>query len=505
MRRQQRKFLRLAALNLALVLYFAVGQVCAYSDDRDWTYEYYDTFNTTKAVTDSINHSLFCNDSTVLPAEPFLCYSPNDGFPDRGLVFVEHEGVPAHLQYRFPLVGTVDLPSNLRIGGTIDFDMKPLLTPDGSGTMFYSTSSNGATWSPPTEAVNGHNRIWASSVEGTVFVRFLGHNVVLDNLAIHLKYGVAYHVNNRGNADVNNTGLNHVESLTNVQDAIELAHHGDRIFVWPGIYNLPAPINFQSKEILVQSIGDAAVLRMPGGYAVTFEGSESHQSILRNFVICNSFIGILIVGSNPTLTNLTIADNEHQGIHATFGAHPVISNCIFWNNPNGDLVGCHARYSRQKNVSGPGRGNIKADPLFADPNSFDYHLKSQRGRFLPPNTHQPGLFNTVIIKDNVTSPCIDAGDPNVYPMAEPMPNGGRINMGAFGGTAWASLSVKPWLKTVDFNQDGIVNLFDYALAVKNNVPVHIVLRSWLWRAPWYDHGTTSYTSGEPSLPDAVGK
>jgi hypothetical protein len=40
----------------------------------------------------------------------------------------------------------------------------------------------------------------------------------------------------------------------------------------------------------------------------------------------------------------------------------------------------------------------------------------------------------------VTSPCIDAGDPNGSIGWEPFPNGGVINMGAYGGTAEASKS-----------------------------------------------------------------
>jgi len=42
--------------------------------------------------------------------------------------------------------------------------------------------------------------------------------------------------------------------------------------------------------------------------------------------------------------------------------------------------------------------------------------------------------------DDVTSPCIDAGDPNSPVGDEPEPNGGRINMGAYGGTEEASKS-----------------------------------------------------------------
>jgi hypothetical protein len=45
--------------------------------------------------------------------------------------------------------------------------------------------------------------------------------------------------------------------------------------------------------------------------------------------------------------------------------------------------------------------------------------------------------------DEVTSPCVDGGDPNVNVSNEPMPNGGRINMGAYGDTAYASMSEWP--------------------------------------------------------------
>ena len=42
--------------------------------------------------------------------------------------------------------------------------------------------------------------------------------------------------------------------------------------------------------------------------------------------------------------------------------------------------------------------------------------------------------------DGITSPCIDAGDPSSPVGDEPQPNGGRINMGAYGGTPEASKS-----------------------------------------------------------------
>jgi len=86
--------------------------------------------------------------------------------------------------------------------------------------------------------------------------------------------------------------------------------------------------------------------------------------------------------------------------------------------------------------------------LFGD----DYHLLSERGRHWP--------AHDVWILDKVTSPCVDGGDPNVEPSNEPMPNGGRINMGAYGNTAYASMS--EWPIEEDNNRDGIVNMLDIA-------------------------------------------
>ena len=81
-----------------------------------------------------------------------------------------------------------------------------------------------------------------------------------------------------------------------------------------------------------------------------------------------------------------------------------------------------------------GEGDISADPLFADPKGGDFHLKSRAGRW------DPKLRRWV--KDEVTSPCIDAGDPRDDFSNEPEPNGGRINMGAYGNTKEASKSEK---------------------------------------------------------------
>ena len=143
-----------------------------------------------------------------------------------------------------------------------------------------------------------------------------------------------------------------------------------------------------------------------------------------------------------------------------------LKNCIIWDggnevcNPNGSKINIDYTnlFGGLNSIEDPcntviwGIGNIDVDPCFAnpgywadlndpnvivepnDPNSFwidgDYHLKSKAGRF------DPNSENWLL--DDVTSLCIDAGDPNSPVGEEPDPNSGRINMGAYGGTSEAS-------------------------------------------------------------------
>ncbi|MBN2180672.1 MAG: protease inhibitor I42 family protein, partial [Sedimentisphaerales bacterium] len=73
----------------------------------------------------------------------------------------------------------------------------------------------------------------------------------------------------------------------------------------------------------------------------------------------------------------------------------------------------------------------------------DYHLKSETGRWNPDTQ--------TWVTDDVTSPCIDAGDPNSQVGDEPFPNGIRINMGAYGGTTEASKSFSDIPEVVNVN------------------------------------------------------
>ena len=154
-----------------------------------------------------------------------------------------------------------------------------------------------------------------------------------------------------------------------------------------------------------------------------------------------------------------------------FGGHVIYSdggtltltNSIVWNNdPDGIHIADGTASVAYCDVQGGwlGKGNIEREPLFVALNNGDYHLKSQGGRW------EPAAEAWII--DEVTSPCIDAGDPMSPLGSEPFPNAGIINMGAYGGTAEASKSYfgEPPCEIVvtgDINGDCNVNFLDFRI------------------------------------------
>ncbi|MHC4526655.1 MAG: GLUG motif-containing protein, partial [Planctomycetota bacterium] len=193
-----------------------------------------------------------------------------------------------------------------------------------------------------------------------------------------------------------------------------------------------------------------------------------------------------------TIRNCTIVANAQAGIYSDYATTNIL-NSIIWDNASqvyslaGNVTGTY------NNVEGGfgGLGNIEADPCFAEPGHWghiqdpnihvepndpnavwldgDYHLKTWAWRWDPAIDD----WNW----DEVTSRCIDAGNPGSVPGEEPLwvpvdpdnvwGHNLRVNMGAYGGTAEASMAPYDWALLADLTNDGTVDFVDVGHEVEN--------------------------------------
>jgi len=187
-------------------------------------------------------------------------------------------------------------------------------------------------------------------------------------------------------------------------------------------------INIENNTIAFNA--DAGVELSSGTYLGGF-------TVKNNIILSNRFglKAMWLISSGSSVSNSASYNN-------------VFDNTVDWHNyppEYGDLT-----TATNNGLPADIGFNISVDPEFAalpvwDQNGTpedasddflleegDYHLKSSVGRW------NAAAIEWVV--DDISSPCIDAGDPNTLVGFEPDPNGFRINMGAYGGTDEASMS-----------------------------------------------------------------
>lgn len=165
--------------------------------------------------------------------------------------------------------------------------------------------------------------------------------------------------------------------------------------------------------------------------------SSSYATIANNVIAGNSYAGIYCDNSSPLIVNNTIYDNGHYGIRCNPISTQVIVNNIITHNEYGIMAlggsespvplleisynnvwsnseanywyewaiicipedpYCEPDGASEPFEPQPGTGEISTDPLFANPDNDDYHLKSTAGRWSP-NTQS-------WVKDSNTSPVL---------------------------------------------------------------------------------------------------
>ncbi|MDP2895583.1 MAG: choice-of-anchor Q domain-containing protein [bacterium] len=166
--------------------------------------------------------------------------------------------------------------------------------------------------------------------------------------------------------------------------------------------------------------------------------SDCRATIRNNIIAANSSVryGGGLYRCKVIINNTIYGNSAREKGGGLYGCEGSVHNCIIWGNSaaGGDEQVSSVQtlaYCCIQNWNLGGTGNVRFDPRFAGAENGGFHLDQW-------------------------SPCIDAGDPASPFENEPEPNGGRINMGAYGNTPEATPTPP------DTDKDGLPDSWELA-------------------------------------------
>ena len=286
-----------------------------------------------------------------------------------------------------------------------------------------------------------------------------------------------------------------------IQEAIDSSMNGDTVLVAAGTYTGNGNVNIKllGKAILVMSESGPDQTTIDVENASNVDGfsinqNEDTSTVIRGFRIINARRGIFcaddptiedcvleyntnglyLSSSSAFIDRCLIRNNTNRGIYLSsnngaaiiqrclinnntstssgggvyisFGNSPYFINCTIVNNSAATLgggisiVGSSAYLLKMRNCivwgnTAPGFPSIYAQT----PNYNITYSDLENCVFGMGNVDVDPQFADTLFHLQVTSPCIDAGDPGDEFDNEPDPNGSRINIGAYGNTNEATL------------------------------------------------------------------
>ena len=152
--------------------------------------------------------------------------------------------------------------------------------------------------------------------------------------------------------------------------------------------------------------------------------------------------GVLVVSTCfMELVNCTIADGKDVGAEAVGSdSELTLKNCISWGHSVSGVVNAASVAYSCIQEPHEGAGNFVADPHWTG--APYYHLLTKRAGGAITDGWFGGTYNS--LKTEKNSPCLDVGAPGSAGLdLEPHPNGRHVNLGAYGGTPWATKTLSP--------------------------------------------------------------
>ena len=310
-------------------------------------------------------------------------------------------------------------------------------------------------------------------------------SVSLNTAFLSTRYFRVRAVNSCGTSDWSNVVdlavtpaiLNVPAQYATIQAAIDAADAGDTIQIASGVYTeklIPkSGLTIQGAgagATIFQKSGDAAIEIKGSVDNVTISGFTVRNSGLRGFTSSRGAIDI-DDSSNITISNCEVINNTSingAGLDLDHADNVLIKNCVFAGNSASNIgslsftdadgivlenvtvadntggfngIGGIAVYYSNSDIT------IKNSIIWNNGNNLDItagtvdvsYTDFGGGRSGTGNINQdPKFIGSGNYRLQSSSPAIDAGNPASSYSNEPAPNGGRINMGAYGNTSEAT-------------------------------------------------------------------
>jgi outer membrane protein assembly factor BamB len=231
-------------------------------------------------------------------------------------------------------------------------------------------------------------------------------------------------------------------SARDLEEAMGLANPGDAVTLSAGTYRLAASLRVPP-GVTVQGAGAGATIIDGAGLAAGLVVSGVANRV-DDLTVRDAHVGISVQGGDVKVAHVVVADADQAGIDVAAGAYAKVENATLVNNgvavraagaidlQNSIVAGNAAAFS----VGGDSAVTSRFNDYFANGDKVEVVGRGEDD-LSEPVTFFDGASDFRLRGAQGTT---DRGDPTTDVGDEPTPNGGRVNLGAFGGTKDAESS-----------------------------------------------------------------
>jgi MYXO-CTERM domain-containing protein len=234
----------------------------------------------------------------------------------------------------------------------------------------------------------------------------------------------------------------------NLVAALAAAHAGDVVTLGAGTYTLSSTAHLAAGVRLVGAGAGRTLLNAAGlDVGISLEAATSAQpATLERVAVANAATCVNVGGGRgASLTHVVLRDCSTAGVSVGAGGDAAIVNATLFGGGTG-ARSAGALAIRNSLLTGLAVG-LASDGAGTIASQYD-DLFDNGADYKGPTAGTGDLAQAVQFVDQpgkdlrlaAAQPSTDRGDPKDDATSEPEPNGGRINLGAFGGTAEAELS-----------------------------------------------------------------